>query len=286
LTRGTGAHILRRVNRKARQAERSRAPGFGPRAPLRVGDARGVVYGTLSPELREQVAGWIEAGEVPGAEPIKGRRVVRHGELLVKFVRRSRSAVPLRRSRVLRAAAAHERLAWVPVPAPLFALDLPRGAHYEGLIAMRFVDGRPLHELDGSGEAIDALGELIARLHDRGVHHGDLHAQNLLWDGRTWWLLDLDGVRSPLHLVLERRLEMRQWGKLLLTPTLAQGTIRRAFDRYASLRPALGDREAAWKRVQAYAAEMFYRRALRSDLPSPAQRGPGLPDRVDSGASR
>jgi hypothetical protein len=102
----------------------------------------------------------------------------------------------------------------------------------------------------------------------RGAWHGDLHPGNLLFDGRAWWMLDLDGLR-PRALGLERvgavvrRRERECWARphfnLWLDPALAD--VHRLALRAAG-REAHAEREwsAIQRRAQAIARE---RRATR-----------------------
>jgi 3-deoxy-D-manno-octulosonic acid kinase len=45
-----------------------------------------------------------------------------------------------------------------------------------------------------------AVGRLVAHFHNKGVHHADLNAHNILVDdAQHWWLIDLDrgDLREP-----------------------------------------------------------------------------------------
>lgn len=46
------------------------------------------------------------------------------------------------------------------------------------------------------GELMASAGELLALLHRAGFAHGDCKWSNLLWDGKSFYLLDLEGVRK------------------------------------------------------------------------------------------
>ncbi len=47
---------------------------------------------------------------------------------------------------------------------------------------------------------IEALGQLVAQMHDAGIYHADLHLKNVLKSGDALYVLDLDGasIRKPL----------------------------------------------------------------------------------------
>lgn len=224
------------------------------RERLRVGAGRGMAYRDLEPDLLREARDWMQSGRVADGLEL-APHVFRRGERVIKFFKRAGNRLRLRRSRVVRSAERHARLHWVPVPAPHLALEFPRSHELEGLLVMRFVAGSGLDAVaqDASSSAAGALEELgpfLARLHARGVHHGDLHPQNLLWDEETWWLLDLESVRGPLHRLYARRLALRQWGRL--RQRLGGGDLLRpAFERYARARSRGVGVDALWAEVEA-----------------------------------
>jgi 3-deoxy-D-manno-octulosonic acid kinase len=92
--------------------------------------------------------------------------------------------------------------AGLPVPEPLGAAWERRGLLYRGAIATREVDGVPLRiHLEQRPDAVEAcfeaLGEVVHRLHETGIFHGDLQVENVLVtpDGALY-LIDFDKSRA------------------------------------------------------------------------------------------
>lgn len=90
----------------------------------------------------------------------------------------------------------------VPVPAPVAAMYLQRGAHYRTAILVERIPGaRTLAELAIEDAAPwDEAGRLVARAHRAGLDHADLNADNILFDAQgAAWLIDLDRgrLRAP-----------------------------------------------------------------------------------------
>jgi 3-deoxy-D-manno-octulosonic acid kinase len=105
----------------------------------------------------------------------------------------------------------------LPVPQPIAASYLRRGASYRAAILMeRIVDVQSLADLARAapGEAHwEAAGQLVARCHRAGLDHADLNAHNLLFDAQgSGWVIDLDrGVlRIPETAWRERNLARLQ----------------------------------------------------------------------------
>ncbi len=95
------------------------------------------------------------------------------------------------------------------------ALALTRGERAgASLIVTAAVDGVPLGEAWDDPRARQALAGFVAAQHAAGVFHGDPHPANQLWDGARFWLIDLDGLRSPLRSVFRRRLAVVHWARL------------------------------------------------------------------------
>lgn len=107
------------------------------------------------------------------------------------------------------------------------AVGGPRGRGHDTdslLVSRAIPDARPLDELISSGgisrvarrEILLQVAETVARLHDGGVWHGDLHAGNFLVqidsdDRVAVWLIDLHRVR---YCRPTARLRLRQLGQL------------------------------------------------------------------------
>ena len=91
----------------------------------------------------------------------------------------------------------------LPVPEPLACLGLPGAV----LFVTARVPGSDLKALwlkapqsDEWPAALSASGRALAGLHGTGFSHGDTKWSNLLWDGKTITLVDLDAVRrSPVR---------------------------------------------------------------------------------------
>lgn len=86
----------------------------------------------------------------------------------------------------------------VPVPAPIAAQYLRRGAHYRTSILVERIHGaRTLAERAIAGDAPwAAAGALVARAHRAGLDHADLNADNILFDEKgAAHLIDLDRGR-------------------------------------------------------------------------------------------
>jgi tRNA A-37 threonylcarbamoyl transferase component Bud32 len=100
----------------------------------------------------------------------------------------------------------------VPVPRPLGLGLLPGG---DRLLVMSFLKGRPFVTQLGESptarrDALQRLGALVARMHDAGFVHGDLHAENVLWTESGPLLLDLQRARRGRS----RRARLRDLGDL------------------------------------------------------------------------
>jgi len=112
----------------------------------------------------------------------------------------ARLRMHLRCSRAQRAFRAGRALAarGLPVARPLSCLRVPEG---ELVLSAALPAGRTLDVLwaaaPGSPEAARMLagaGASLAALHAQGYRHGDCKWSNLLWDGDTCFLLDLDAT--------------------------------------------------------------------------------------------
>lgn len=198
-------------------------PGFPSPLVLAQGTAhaaRGEAYRALTPEWHAHLERAAREGTVEGATALKAPHVWRAGDWVFKFyAARGRAGPRLRDHRALRTARAHARILPVASPEPLAALAFARTANgCDGLLVSRFVAGRTLGDVWRSPrvpeEGREALARFLAAMDAHRVRHGDLHPGNLLWDGTTWWLLDLDGLRPPALPGLDHRLERDSWARL------------------------------------------------------------------------
>lgn len=160
----------------------------------------------------------VEAGEVPepGAGRTRSEGVSRGGvrrvettggALWIREYRRGGALAHLMGDRYLssrrglREAALLQDLhrAGLPVPEPLF-LGITSGIWVRMRLGTRESSGRPLTRVLRAGPherraAMRGAGSALRRLHDAGIRHGDLHLDNILWDGARAVLLDLDHAR-------------------------------------------------------------------------------------------
>lgn len=85
----------------------------------------------------------------------------------------------------------------LPVPAPVAARCLRRGAWYTAdLITRAIDDARTLAQIivarDLDAGLAERVGALVARFHAAGVDHADLNAHNILVTDGALWLVDFD----------------------------------------------------------------------------------------------
>ncbi|WP_394229792.1 3-deoxy-D-manno-octulosonic acid kinase [Shewanella colwelliana] len=90
------------------------------------------------------------------------------------------------------------------VPKPIAAQIQRSGIHYRGDIIIERVEGAQdlvaqLSKLPMTAQQWQALGQLIAKFHQRGVYHADLNAKNILISGDDFTLIDFDRgeIRPP-----------------------------------------------------------------------------------------
>ncbi len=246
-------------------------PAFpsGPleRAAWRAGGARGVRYAPLAPALEALVTRWAREGHArPAAELAPG--VFGAGGLVAKFYPPPRARRRLARPPALRAADLALAIAPVPAPRPLLAAGGVGPDRRASLLVSERVPGETLQRAwDHDPRARAALPGLLAAMHRRGVHHGDLHPGNLVWDGERLVLLDVTALRRGLHRLFARRLALSQWARLVLYLGDLEG-LRAAFERYAALRGWRA--QAAWESVLARTRSLM---RSRSGLP---ERAPAL----------
>jgi hypothetical protein len=170
---------------------------------------------------------------------------------------RSRALAALGLSTGAREFANLRRLARHGVPAPeaLAHLAAPGG---DELLVLRFLDGEPLPAALARGpdrrELLHAVGRLVARMHESGTCHRDLHANNLWVTPNGPVLLDLQEA-LPLRLV---SLRWRDRGELdaSLAPELS--LVEQLVLRMALLgveRPLGADAKQALRRLARAGAE-------------------------------
>jgi 3-deoxy-D-manno-octulosonic acid kinase len=90
----------------------------------------------------------------------------------------------------------------LPVPVAVAAWYQRDGASYRAALLMRRLHGvRSLASLAAGGAGPwEAAGKLVARMHQAGLDHADLNAENLLFDtDGQGWVIDLDRgrLRAP-----------------------------------------------------------------------------------------
>jgi hypothetical protein len=233
----------------------------GARAPFREHGARGERFGELPEALRARLPEWIATGSAAGCEPLKAGSVFRLGGLVAKFFPPKRGWRRLGRSKARVSAALHAALAPIATPRPLLAVDGVGPDRRGALLVYEYVEGRSLEELWGRDpRALEALVELLARLDERRIVHGDLHPGNLVWNGEAWTLLDLAGLRHGLHGLFLGRAQRRTWVRLL---------------------ESLGDEEgvrglhSAWARRRGLQPQARWRRIVASHVPARAERARG-----------
>jgi predicted unusual protein kinase regulating ubiquinone biosynthesis (AarF/ABC1/UbiB family) len=121
------------------------------------------------------------------------------------------------------------------------------------------VEGALLRDVWGRDPAAEeALAGFLAEMERRGVLHGDLHPQNLLWTGVEWVLLDVDGLRHALH--GRKRVLTGQWARFLLHLPERE-RVRALHRRTGELLAASGARPVPWEDVHARAEALRARRA-------------------------
>lgn len=104
--------------------------------------------------------------------------------------------------------------------------------------------------LQSPDASLDAMLDVLSRLHARGVDHGDLKATNLVADGHGGLaLVDLEQVRFPDELAEERRIEGLAELNASLPDQVANAARRLRFDRYARRHPFDRGQEAALRAI-------------------------------------
>jgi len=249
----------------APSADLARYPAGAPERGghgLRVGALRARAYAPLTPALVARLPGWYADAAREG-EVLRSGAVVRVGDLVVKRFPAPSVFGWLRAPRATRSAARHFWCLPVPSPRPLVALW--RGFSSPSVLVREFIPGALLSALGPEAHAAEeALAPFLALLARHAVLHGDLHPQNLLWDGTHWWLLDVDGVRHGLH--SRSRVWLGMWARCALY--LGEPRARALHAR--CLREVAPRWQLAWDDVRREEAAMRARRAHA--LPPPESR--------------
>ncbi len=210
--------------------------------------------------LEAQARAWLEHGPGPGDELIKPGRVWRHADLAIKlFPAEALVRLGLRRSRAMRSAELHKSLLPLPTPRPRLVLEDRSGS---SLLVADFVRGEFLNALwNDNGPGVKAFPHFMAACHRCSTLHGDFHERNALWDGRDWVLLDLDGMRGPLHNLRRETLILGHWGRIHMSLRGARG-LKDSFATYLDSAKLAWDLERSWPKVVACSARMARMRGM------------------------
>lgn len=197
----------RRLRKLLKKTERN-CTGF---LRLREGNLRGSARRDAWPALREMLRQGAHAeGQVlkDGAsarvtrDPATGWVVKRYN--VKSFWHRVKRQMGITRAKRSWRAAHLLRLVGIPVPAPVAYLEARRGVlKEEAWFIAENAPGVPLHRLvrekglDSS--VVDALRDVFVLMYRFGISHGDMKASNILVEGGTPWLIDLDAVRRHRH---------------------------------------------------------------------------------------
>ena len=223
------------------------------REPYVSGRARGFRYREIPADIEGSIPRWLAEGRVAGGTELKAGSVYRLGAWVVKLGGPSPSVKDaLRPASSIRIADLHARLLPIRTPAPVVALEVRRGRMLDAsLLVAEFIDGTTLYEAFGRGDepAVKALAPYLARLHARGVFHGDLHPWNLLWDGREWVLLDVASLRHPLRRLLRRRLILDQFAQFVFRIG-EDPRLERCCVEYLAAAGLAWDPRATWEEVR------------------------------------
>jgi len=190
---------------------------------------------------------WLLSGAVSGGDEIKPGRVYGHGPWIVKmFTTGRRIRDSLRPVAAVRCARHHARLQCVRTPRPIATLQVPDG---RSLVVLQRIHGRTLDRIVAAGEPepTEAFVRMMVAMHRSRTFHGDLHPDQLIWDGHDWYLLDLDGLRHPLRALFRRPVIERQWARL--GRSIPVEHLERPFLRYLELAGWGWEPARAWQRV-------------------------------------
>jgi hypothetical protein len=221
------------------------------REPFECAGARGFRYGDVPDAIENSLPHWIEAERVEGGVELKAGRVWRVGEHVIKLSK-PHGAIDtwLRASSSVRAADMHARVLPVRTPGPALALERRIGRRLTASwLVAEFVAGEHLQRAWNDDPAARAtLPSFMALMHNHGVLHGDLNPRNLIWTGKQWVLIDLEGVRRGLQVLRSRRLFEDQWARIVAA-VRDEDAVQPAFVEYARVTTTSKDPGAAWQRV-------------------------------------
>jgi len=244
-----------------------------------MGQVRATAFAELEPAFVERSLAWFDKGPTPDDVELKPGRVWRSGPYAIKYFP-PRSTSPLRRSKARRNADLHFSLAPVPTPRPLLVLER---ASKESLLAFEFVEGEFLDNLwEAGGPAVAAFPRFLADMHRRRIFHGDFHLRNFVWNSRDWVLLDLDGVRPPLHALRGKTLAFEHWARVHFGLRGARG-LRASFEQYMEYAKVSWHPQLAWMRVVARSMKLARQRGLDTAY---ALEGPGQSETISPARQR
>ena len=99
----------------------------------------------------------------------------------------------------------------LPIPTPLGWMEKVRWGWVEESYYLSEAIDSGISLIEDSGplvrsSSLNGLAETLRRINDSGLLHKDLHAGNLLWDGKSFYLTDLHNSRIARSLSLNQRL--------------------------------------------------------------------------------
>ena len=221
------------------------------REPYECAGARGFRYGDVPEAIESSLPHWIDAERVEGGVELKPGRVWRVGEHVIKLSKPDGAIDTwLRASSAVRAADMHARVAPVRTPSPSLALERRVGRRLTASwLVAEFIAGEHLQRAWKDDPAARAtLPSFMALMHSHRVLHGDLNPRNLIWTGKQWVLIDLEGVRRGLQVLRARRMFENQWARIVAA-VRDEDAVQPAFVEYSHVTTASRDPTAAWQRV-------------------------------------
>jgi len=211
------------------------------------GVLRGTCWGQVDPSLLERLCTWARNG--PDAECIefKPGRVWRWRDVVVKWFHDDlRVRIGLRSATAFRASAAAMAMPAGSAARPIAAFKVSRSS---SVLVSEFVSGGDMyHAWQCDDRCIESFGVLMACLHSRGIHHGDLHPGNLIWTGDHWVLLDLESLRHRLRNLNPRRQAIAQWARVYVK-LKRDPRVRDAFHVYCGLTRRRWETGADWDEI-------------------------------------